>query len=91
MHYTTSSFGAAEPSAPDQGFEIDPDVVYMGCLPAATRPTRLRFFNLYRVPEDVGEVCGAVVLRGSVLGVDEENLCRLRFVPFVESGLVFAH
>ena len=27
MHYTTSSFGAAEPFAPDQGFEIDPDVV----------------------------------------------------------------
>jgi hypothetical protein len=27
MHYTTSSFGAAEPSAPDPGFEIDPDVV----------------------------------------------------------------
>ena len=27
MHYTTSCFGAAEPSAPDQGFEIDPDVV----------------------------------------------------------------
>jgi hypothetical protein len=25
--YTTSCFGAAEPSAPDQGFEIDPDVV----------------------------------------------------------------
>jgi hypothetical protein len=25
MHYTTSCFGAAEPSAPDQGFEIDPD------------------------------------------------------------------
>jgi len=27
MNYTTSCFGAAEPSAPDQGFEIDPDVV----------------------------------------------------------------
>ena len=27
MDYTTSSFGAAEPSAPDQEFEIDPDVV----------------------------------------------------------------
>jgi len=27
MSYTTSSFGATEPSAPDQGFEIDPDVV----------------------------------------------------------------
>ncbi len=27
MHYTTSSFGAAEPFAPDQGFEIGPDVV----------------------------------------------------------------
>jgi hypothetical protein len=26
-HYTTSSFGAAEPCAPDQGFEIDPAVV----------------------------------------------------------------
>ena len=25
--YTRSTFGAAEPSTPDQGFEIDPDVV----------------------------------------------------------------
>jgi hypothetical protein len=28
---TTSCFGAAEPSAPDQGFEIEPDVVYYSC------------------------------------------------------------
>ena len=27
MNYTTSSFWAAEASAPDQGFETDPEVV----------------------------------------------------------------
>ena len=90
MDYTTSSFEAAEPSAPDQGFEIDPDVVYFWTGVGSQQNDdflrtlccfRERFSAAARAPR-ARACCACWLFQKKFLRVQLETaVCRVLFIP----------